>query len=142
MSGFLQRDRPGRYAERRFKELRDQWQRRIFPRTRIYAGVTAGVLALLGWILLDQPFTAFVWGIAVSSLLIWAAIVESFIADHVVRWQRGGFGDQHTAKELKRLAKQGWVARHDLQTGFANRDHVLVGNGLYLLESKTSKIQK
>jgi hypothetical protein len=41
-----------------------------------------------------------------------------------------------TAKELKPLLHEGWIVRHDIQTQYGNHDHVVVGRGVYLLETK------
>jgi len=58
------------------------------------------------------------------------------VPDHIERWRRGAWGEQNTAKALKPLRKDGWIVRHDLPTRYGNRDHVVLGRGLYLLESK------
>jgi hypothetical protein len=132
---ILGRDRAGGYAERRHKELRTQWERRMFPRWRVYAVVvtlTLGGLAML----LPQPFKAFALGLVASVLVVWGVVIETFIPDHINRWQRGAFGEQYTAKALKPLRKDGWVIRHDLQTRNGNRDHIVAGGGVYLLETK------
>jgi len=52
--------------------------------------------------------------------------------------QRGAWGEQNTAKVLKPLAKEGWLVRHDLATrsGRGNRDHIIAGQAVYLLDSK------
>jgi hypothetical protein len=66
---------------------------------------------------------------------------EALMPDHIARWQRGAWGEQRTARALKRLRKEGWLIRHDLATGYGNtnRDHVAAGPAVYLLDSKLLK---
>jgi Nuclease-related domain len=66
---------------------------------------------------------------------------DTLIPDHIARWERGAWGEQHTAKVLKPLKKEGWVVRQDLATrsGRGNRDHIIAGAAVYLLDSKLLK---
>jgi hypothetical protein len=128
-------DRAGGYAERRYKELRKQWQLRVFRRWPLYVAVAATILVVVATLLSD-PFKTVGMVLAASVIIAWWTIRESLAPDHIARWQRGAWGEQNTAKALKPLRKDGWVIRHDLQTRHANRDHVVAGPSLYLLETK------
>jgi hypothetical protein len=54
-------------------------------------------------------------------------------------WARGARGERRTARQLRRLARHGWVVFHDLAIpgSGANADHLAVGpGGVFLLDSK------
>jgi Nuclease-related domain len=124
---------------RRFKELGSDWRRRTFgARTPFYFWTTLGGLTVValewtpgGW--------KFAVGMAVGMLgTAFVLLPDTLIPDHIARWQRGAWGEQNTAKVLKPLTKEGWLVRHDLATrsGRSNRDHIIAGPAVYLLDSK------
>jgi Nuclease-related domain len=129
------RDRPGGYATHRHRELRRQWQRRVFPRWPLYVGVSAFTLVIIGT-LLPNPYKTFLMVGAACVVAGWWFGREALVPDHIERWQRGAWGEEDTAKVLKPLQQQGWTVRHDLPSRFGNRDHVVLGPRLFLLESK------
>jgi hypothetical protein len=133
--GVWRRDRPGGYAQRRHKELRKAWQRRVFPRWPLYLTILAALIVFVGT-LLPNPFKTMLVVFGFSLGLLWWVITESFAPDHIRRWQRGAWGEQMTASELKPLRKSGWFVRHDIQTRYGNHDHIAVGRSVYLLETK------
>src|SRR5207245_893836 len=46
-------------------------------------------------------------------------------------------GERQTAKQLRKLRGEGWLARHDLRDQYGNLDHLVVGpGGVFLLDSK------
>jgi hypothetical protein len=48
-----------------------------------------------------------------------------------IAWRRGAEGERRTARLLGPLARQGWVALHDLAipSSRANLDHLVIGPG-------------
>lgn len=133
--GVWGRDRPGGYAQRRHRELRKAWQRRVFPRWPLYLTILAAITVFIGT-LLPNPFKTILIICGFSLGFVWWAITETLAPDHIRRWQRGAWGEQMTASELKPLRKRGWFVRHDIQTRYGNHDHIAVGRGVYLLETK------
>jgi Nuclease-related domain len=129
------KNRPGGYAQRRHKELRKAWQRRVFPRWPLYLTILAAVIVFVGT-LLPNPFKTMLMVFGFSLALFWWVITEALAPDHIRRWQRGAWGEQMTASELKPLRKRGWIVRHDIQTRHGNHDHIAIGRGVYLLETK------
>jgi Nuclease-related domain len=54
-------------------------------------------------------------------------------------WQRGATGERHTARLLRRLARDGFVVFHDLALpgSDANVDHLVIGpSGVFVIDSK------
>jgi hypothetical protein len=127
---------------RRFSELAKDWRRRTFGiRTVAYFWILAILVYLLAraWTPLRwQLIVGFLLGAATMGV---ALLPEVLLPDYIQRWQRGAWGEQNTAKVLKRLEKQGWRVRHDLATryGKGNRDHIVAGPAVYLLNSKLLK---
>ena len=133
--GLQRHDGAGRSAEQKYKELRKAWQRRMFGRWGRWV-----VPALLGLVFLT-PILNGGWRPFGTSFLVaagagWIVVQHLAAPDHIQRWQRGAWGEQWTAKELRPLKKEGWFVRHDLQNGRGNRDHILVGSSVYLLDTK------
>ncbi len=129
------RERPGGYALERHKELRKAWQRRMFRGWTAALVVLVMVLGFIGTLLPNEWKTmllVFAFALPVG----WWGIQEALLPDHIGRWRRGAWGEQMTASELKKLRREGWVDRHDVETGWGNHDHLLVGNAVYLLETK------
>jgi hypothetical protein len=124
----------GRSAERRYKELRASWQRRMFGPWARWVWPLLFVL-LLGAVQLPQLWSSLATSLLVATGIAWI-VVRDDPPDHIRRWQRGAWGEQWTAKELRPLAREGWVIRHDLVDPQGNRDHVIVGPGLFLLNTK------
>jgi hypothetical protein len=58
--------------------------------------------------------------------------------EHIKGRERGAWGEQKTARSLRRLRSKEWLVRHDLATGYrkTNFDHLVVGPAVYLLDSK------
>ncbi len=132
----------GRSGERRYKELVRDWKRRTLGRrTTFYVWAVLVLLATglplwtpAGWRYVEG---ALVGGLAVGFFLL----PDALMPDYIARWQRGVWGEQSTAQELRRLSKRDWLVRHDLATGRgrSNRDHVAAGPAVYLLDSKMLK---
>jgi Nuclease-related domain len=124
---------------RRFEELARGWRRRTFgARTGFYFWTILGGLTVLA---LDWTPGGWKFGVGMAVGMLgtaFALLPDTLIPDHIARWQRGAWGEQNTAKVLKPLMKEGWLVRHDLarRGGRGNRDHIIAGPAVYLLDSK------
>jgi hypothetical protein len=124
---------------RRFEDLARGWRRRMFgPRTAFYFWTILGGLTVLA---LKWTPSGWRFGVGMAVGMVGTAFVllpDTLIPDHIARWQRGAWGEQDTAKVLKPLTREGWLVRHDLATrsGRGNRDHIVAGPAVYLLDSK------
>lgn len=94
----------------------------------IVVGVAGGVVAADGW----------AWAAGASFGLgvgAWMVLRESPPA-YIENWQTGAEGEQKTARALRSLGN-GWLVVHDVDSGYGNYDHVLIGPaGVFLLDSK------
>lgn len=132
--------RAGARARRKYKQLRKKWRRR--NRLGFLAFAAALVLVwLAAWWFLDQhprDNSSFSWllaGVIVGVLFA----LRMAPPPHVASWEFGAFGEELTAKELRRLEREGWIVLHDLANGPANFDHVVIGPaGIFCLNSKWS----
>ena len=135
--GLKRHDGAGASARRKHKELRAAWERRMFGRLRRWVWLVVYLVLVIAVLL---PGTWRVVGVAVAVAMgvAWVAIRQFGAPDHIQRWERGAWGEEWTAKELRPLKKEGWVVRHDRphRNGYSNRDHILVGRGVYLLDTK------
>jgi hypothetical protein len=135
-------DGAGRSGMRRYKELARDWQRRTIGRRTMLAVwvVLALVLVVLSSMAhLTWQFTA---GLVLGGAAIAAYMLpDAILPDHIQRWQRGAWGEQNTARQLRRLRKHRWTVRHDLAAagGRANHDHVVAGPAVYVLDTKLLK---
>lgn len=143
---FLDRhyDGAGRSGQRRFKELAKDWRlRTLGARTSLYfwSLYTLLLLLALNW---TPTSWRFALGLTFGMLAMgFSLLPDVLMPDHINRWQRGAWGEQNTAKALKPLKKAGWLVRHDLAAryGKGNRDHIVAGPAVYLLDSKMLKDQ-
>jgi hypothetical protein len=131
----------GGSAARKYKKLARSWRRQTFGIRAAFLWLLAGAVFMLArtWTPLHWQFIV---GFLLGATIMGAALLpEALLPDHIRRWERGAWGEQNTAKALKRLKKEGWRIRHDLAThyGSGNRDHVAVGPAVYLLDSKLLK---
>lgn len=70
----------------------------------------------------------------------WLLLPSTLMPGWIGSWQIGGWGEENTASELKRLKRAGWTIRHDLATsGRGNVDHLVVGPSAYILDTKNLK---
>ena len=136
MHSRLQRhDGAGRSAVRKHKELRAAWEQRMFRRIRRWVWLIVYLVLAIG-VLLPGMWRVAGVALAVAMGVAWAAIREMAAPDHIQRWERVAWGEQWTAKELRPLKKQGWILRHDIANGAGNRDHIVVGGAVFLLDTK------
>jgi Nuclease-related domain. len=131
-------DRPGRSANRTFKELAKGWKVRVFGRRTPYYFATIYVLLLL--LVAQHPVSArwefALGGLFGATLIAWLLLPHALLPEHIARWERGAFGEESTAKELRQLKREGWTVRHDVSARYGNRDHVVAGGAVFLLDSK------
>jgi hypothetical protein len=75
--------------------------------------------------------------IAVIAGLLW---LDLRTIPAMERWRRGASGEEHVGRILDGLARDGWLAIHDVNTGRGNIDHVLVGpGGTLTVETKSHR---
>jgi hypothetical protein len=134
----LRRERAGRSAERRYKDLARSWRRRVFGRR--FGLYFWTIYALLLVLVVDHRggrwplYAGFVFGAAAAS---WRVLPEALMPAHISNWQRGAWGEQNTGSELKKLSREGWTIRHDLRWGVRwNHDHVAAAGAVFVLNSK------
>jgi hypothetical protein len=128
------RARAGRRAERRYRELRGRWRRRVLWRFRLVVWPVMA-LSLLGAALPShwRWLAGFLGG---ASYAFWLHLRDA-VPQHIERWLDGANGERWTEKELRKLERAGWVVAHDLEARWGNVDHFLVGpGGVFLLDSK------
>jgi hypothetical protein len=129
---------PGRsalvaYRRRRALELA-AWTRSLAWRAPLVvaAGAVAQVLAAQGG--LPRAGLA---GVAVAALVGWRLRFRP--SEQARSWQRGAHGERHTARLLRRLARDGFVIFHDLAMpgSDVNVDHLVIGpTGVFVIDSK------
>lgn len=93
--------------------------------------------SLRGGVVFHTSLADWSLGLALGALLaMWVWIWDS-PPEHIDRWRRGADGERRTARRLKPLRKDGWVAVHDLPDHGGNIDHVVVGpGGVFVRNSK------
>lgn len=145
MLDALHRERAGRAAGRRYKELSKAWRHRFFGRR----------FTLLVWLIYALVFVVIVdphlgaraslyagvgFGVVAASFTL---MPEALMPEHISRWQRGMWGEQMTERELKQLTREGWSVRHALRwTKRADHDHLVCKGAVFVLNSKNVKDSK
>jgi len=124
----------GRAADLIFRQGRDAWRKQIrLP----LAVVIGGCLIAAIPIRLFFPHGSFFAGVMVGGVVAVAIWVWDDPPNYIERWRQGRDGERWTARELRKLRREGWSARHDLADRYGNIDHVVVGSGgVFLLDSK------
>jgi hypothetical protein len=70
------------------------------------------------------------------TIVFWWLLPEALMPGWISNWQFGAWGEQATAKQLRRLSNH-WTVRHDVASaGGGNRDHVVAGGSVFLLDTK------
>jgi hypothetical protein len=102
----------------------------------------------LAGVALASLIAALAVGQVAPALTSWAGLVAAGLVGWRLRfqvsqdarnWQRGARGEQHTARQLRRLLPHGWVLFHDLAipNSRGNIDHLVIGpGGVFLVDSK------
>lgn len=136
--GMSRRERSaGRSAKRKYDDLVRSWRRR---KRKVFAvlGIFSGSVIVLSLVAADRwPSAAWTFGLfAGAALALW---MIAFLSPPgwIDNWQTGAWGEQATAKALRKLQREGWVILHDLPAGRGNVDHIAIGpGGVYVLDSK------
>lgn len=136
MATTVQQRAPGQFAQDRFRQRNRAWLKRVWwilPPAGLLVGAAPVLVALLA---APDQLTLFIGvGLGAGGTFVMAMAMSP--PAHIERWREGAEGERRTAKALKPLLNAGWVVVHDIQTGKANRDHVLVGApGVFVLETK------
>jgi hypothetical protein len=129
---------PGRsalaaYRRRRGLELA-AWARTLAWRAPLIAAAGLVGQVVAGQADLPQSGLA---GLAVAALLGWR--LRFHPSEAARTWQRGAQGERHTARLLRRLARDGYILFHDLAVpgSDANVDHLVIGrSGVFVIDSK------
>lgn len=130
----VRRDAAGRSADLIFRSARREWRRAI--QLRLMLVVVAFALLALP-VSLFTPDGGFGAGLVLGIILGMAAWAWDQPPPFVERWPQGRDGERQTARELKELRRDGWIARHDLRSTHGNTDHLLVGpDDVFVLDSK------
>jgi hypothetical protein len=130
---------PGRsalaaYRRRRAEELA-AWTSSLAWRAPLVAaaGLAGQVLATRAGL----PWAGML-GLAAAALVAWRLRFRP--SEQARTWQRGAVGERHTARQLRRLARDGYVVFHDLAVPgntSANVDHLVIGPaGVFVIDSK------
>lgn len=137
MSGRPHSGVPGGFAQARFGAWRRAWWRRVW--WLVVAGAFAVLAtALVLGVLVGRGHFAFVAGVGVGAALTMVMCLADAPPPHIDRWRQGAQGERATAKALRPLKRQGWIAAHDIDTGRGNIDHLLVGPaGVFVIETKS-----
>jgi hypothetical protein len=129
----------GKRAQSKYDELVRSWRRR--KRTLfVLLGLLCGSVLILSFVAAQHwPGAGWTFGtFGGSALALW---IIAFLSPPgwMENWQIGAWGEQATAKVLRKLEREGWIVLHDLPSGHgnANVDHIAIGpGGVYLLDSK------
>jgi hypothetical protein len=132
---FRKKPRAGRYAEERYQEGLRSWQK---TNRWLFAGACGPFLVIgITAYEVDSHFIAWIGGLAAGiGLALWMLVRES-PPRYVEKRRDGAEGERKAERALKPLERAGWRVFHDVQTGYGNYDHIVVGpTGVYLIESK------
>ena len=136
MAITAQQRAPGQFAQNRFRQRNRAWLKRVWwvlPPAGLLVGAAPVLVALL---VAPDQLTLFI-GVGLGAGVTFVMALAMSPPAHIEHWREGAEGERRTAKALKPLLNAGWVVVHDIQTGRANRDHVLVGPpGVFVLETK------
>jgi hypothetical protein len=129
----------GRSAMRRYNDLARNWRRRTFGVRTGYYVASLLFLGSVACVLFTPARFRFLEGLFFGALGAAVFLLpQALLPDQIARWERGAWGEQSTSRRLRRLDRKTWQSRHDLATGYGktNRDHIVVGPAVFLLNSK------
>jgi hypothetical protein len=129
---------PGRsalaaYRRRRATELAG-WTRSVAWRAPLVAAAGLAGQALATQAGLPQGGLV---GLVVAAVVGWR--LRFRVSEKARTWQRGAYGERHTARLLRRLQGDSFVVFHDLAVpdSDANVDHLVIGpSGVFVIDSK------
>ena len=140
MSLAVRRNTAGRSAARKHKQLMKAWRERVLGRRTGLLVWSALLLAglLLQHVHLDETWALVAGGWLGGAAVAWVLLPETIAPGWIGNWQRGAWGEENTAVELRQLERGGWTVRHDIASsnGRWNRDHVVAGPAVYVLDTK------
>jgi len=108
--------------------------------SRYFAAVSFISFTVLLWILwiLDIQLNLILLTFISSIVTIWALTDFLVIKKDVHNWQLGRDGEREIGAYLETLRTKGYHVIHDIDTGYGNIDHVLIGpGGIYTVETKS-----
>lgn len=127
--------KPGGFAEKRYRERRKSWLRRVWWALP-FVFLPVPVVVVLG-LILQGHVSGFLWGLAIGLSTGAVIVILDSPPSYIARWRAGAEGERATAKALRPLLKEGWTVLHDIPTNDGNIDHLLIGPpGIFLLETK------
>lgn len=126
----------GGFARERFRSRRRAWRRKVWWAFPLVAGLPIVVELLIA--VMVHPAHQGIWiSFGIGAGLGATLVLFDSPPTHIERWRTGADGEKSTARALRPLLRGGWVLFNDIDTGYGNIDHVLVGPaGVFLLESK------
>ena len=134
------RRRAGSRARRMYAQQRKAWLRRHRGAWLAATGICAAMW-LAFWALMSRFPGERTWATAAFAGALTGVLfaLRQSPPIAIATWEAGALGEGQTAKQLRRLERDGWVALHDLANGSANFDHVVLGPaGVFCLNSKWS----
>lgn len=124
-----------RAAARRRQLLREHWRAVLKVAAAAFAGAAAAIS--LAGLLIGAWLAWFIAGAVYAVLMaMWLMLLE--VADPITRrFANGATGEALTAARLRRCARMGWRAVHNIAIKPRDIDHVAVGpGGVLAIESK------
>lgn len=87
--------------------------------------------------LLQPAHFQFFVGFGVGAAATMVMVLGDSPPPYIENWRAGAEGEKATARAVSHLTRNGWTLTNDVDTGFGNIDHVLVGPaGIFVIESK------
>lgn len=128
----------GGYARGRYKRALRRYRRRMRRYTIAFLAASFTIYLSLA-VTRGVEFWSFATGMVCGGLVYIAFWLHDEPPETIAKWARGAEGEKRTAKAIKPLLQEGWKAKHDIDLGRGNADHVLRSprGTVYLLETKT-----
>jgi hypothetical protein len=130
------RRRAGGFEDQRYREGLRNYRRRITP---LLLGVVVPC-AVVGVLLscFGHGVVSWIGGVWLGAVVTFFVALRDSPPAEVENHALGAEGERRTAKELRRLERQGWHVLHDVERKVnGNVDHVLIGpKGVFILDSK------
>jgi hypothetical protein len=136
----MARHRPGQWGRRRARERRRQLLREHWLRLGAFFGgiaVVCTAAAIGAALLFNTGLAWFIFGVGYGGgLTLWMTTFD--LIDPVGRrLTQGVEGETSTARQLRRCARHGWRAVHNLVLQAGDIDHIAIGpGGVVVIETK------
>jgi hypothetical protein len=130
----------GKIPNDKFHGLQRGWRRKVWPYAAALALLPSALYVVL-LAFLSPPDPQFCLEFCVGAGgAVFLGCMELAVPDRIDRWRRGAEGERKTARRLRRLEGEGWIALHSTPTDYGDRDHILLGpSGIFLLDSKVRR---